>query len=76
MISLAHHVYVRRGCNLIDAEKKMAEATDQLDFVDLLSQFRCLGTTDHETLVQQLHSLLDGTITREQCAFILEMSSW
>ena len=43
---------------------------------DLLSQFKSMGTTDRETLVQELFSLLDGQISRNQCAFVLEMSNW
>lgn len=43
---------------------------------DLLSQFRCLGTTDREVLIKELHSILGGTVTRDQCIFVLEMTSW
>lgn len=43
---------------------------------DLLSQFRCLGTTDRDVLINDLHSILGGRITREQCVFVLEMSNW
>ncbi len=46
------------------------------DFGDLLSQFQCMGTTDRETLIRELFSVLDGQISRDQCAFILEMSNW
>lgn len=43
---------------------------------DLLSQFRCLGTTDRDVLINDLHSILGGRITRDQCVFVLEMSNW
>lgn len=46
------------------------------EFTDLLSQFKCLGTTDRDTLISELFSLLNGQISREKCAFVLEMSSW
>lgn len=60
----------------------MAEGGDSIGDVqtdgvgDLLSQFRCLGTTDREVLVNDLHSILGGRVSREQCLFVLEMSSW
>ena len=44
--------------------------------VDLLSQFKCMSTTDRDILINELFSLLDSQITKDQCAFILEMSSW
>jgi hypothetical protein len=46
------------------------------DVSDLLSQFRCLGTTDREILINELHSILGGQVPRDQCIFVLEMSSW
>lgn len=55
----------------------MAEGGRVSDGVgDLLSQFRCLGTTDREVLITNLHSILGGRVSREQCLFVLEMSSW
>lgn len=56
----------------------MAEGggSQSTDVGDLLSQFRCLGTTDRDVLINELHTILGGQITREQCLFVLEMSSW
>ena len=50
-------------------------AMAELD-IDLLSKFRCMGTTDRDVLVEELHNLLSGQATREHCSFILEMSNW
>ena len=44
--------------------------------VDLLSKFRCMGTTDRDVLIEELHALLSGQVSRGECTFILEMSNW
>ena len=44
--------------------------------IDLLSKFRCLGTEDRDVLIEDFHSLLSGQMSRQECAFFLEMSNW
>lgn len=61
-----------------NAKPEMATSSEanSPEFVDLLSQFKCLGTTDRDTLISELFSLLNGQISKEQCAFVLEMANW
>jgi hypothetical protein len=39
-------------------------------------RFSCLGTTDRDVLVNELHSLLGAQLSREGCEFFLEIGSW
>lgn len=43
---------------------------------DFLTKFSCLGTSDKESLVNDLHQLLGSQISREGCAFFLDMTNW
>ncbi len=43
---------------------------------DFLMQFSCMGTQDKDVLVSQLHAILDSQLSREGCAFFLEMTNW
>ena len=55
----------------------MATPSDQNgELGDLLSQFKCMGTTDRDMLIEDLFVILDRQIPKDQCAFILEMASW
>lgn len=42
----------------------------------LLQQFSCMGTTDHEDLISQFQSLMNNQMNRESARFYLEMSNW
>ncbi|CAD7090510.1 unnamed protein product [Hermetia illucens] len=49
----------------------------QLDIdSNLLQQFSCLGTTDHEDLIDNFQRLLDNQLSKETARFFLEMSNW
>ncbi len=48
---------------------------DSLDLdQDFLTKFSCMGTQDKDVLISELHSILE--ISRNDCAFFLEMSNW
>ena len=51
----------------------MAEANMDQDF---LTMFSCMGTTDREVLVSDLHALLGSQLSREGCSFFLDMTNW
>lgn len=42
----------------------------------LLQQFSCLGTRDHEDLIEQFHSLMNNQMNKDAARFFLEMSNW
>lgn len=42
----------------------------------LLQQFNCLGTTDHEELVQQMLQILGHELTYSAAKFFLDMNNW
>lgn len=42
----------------------------------LLQQFNCLGTTDHEELVQQMLQILGHELTYSAAKFFMDMSNW
>ena len=44
--------------------------------LSLSRRFSCLGTTDRDVLVNELHSLLGAQLSREGCEFFLEIGSW
>lgn len=51
--------------------------TADIDFDSLLlQQFSCLGTRDHDDLVEQFHSLMNNQMNRDAARFFLEMSNW
>ncbi|KAF7695788.1 protein ILRUN-like [Silurus meridionalis] len=43
---------------------------------ELMQKFICLGTTDKDTLITELHTLLEFQISPEECAFLLDMTNW
>lgn len=43
---------------------------------DFLMQFSCMGTQDKDILIAELHGILDSQLSREGCAFFLEMTNW
>ena len=43
---------------------------------DLLTRFSCMGTNDREVLINELQNLVGVHLSREACAFFLEMSNW
>lgn len=57
-------------------DKSRSNATD-IDFDSLLlQQFSCLGTRDHEDLIEQFHSLMNNQMNKDAARFFLEMSNW
>lgn len=42
----------------------------------LLQQFSCMGTTDHDELVQQLQKLLGPQLNYSTAVFFLDMNNW
>lgn len=56
---------------------KTPRASDNIDFDSLLlQQFSCLGTRDHEDLIEQFHSLMNNQMNKDAARFFLEMSNW
>ncbi|XP_075158636.1 protein ILRUN [Haematobia irritans] len=54
-----------------------ARSTTSVDFDSLLlQQFSCLGTRDHEDLIEQFHSLMNNQMNKDAARFFLEMSNW
>lgn len=43
---------------------------------NLLQQFSCMGTTDHEVLISQLQKLVGNQLNAAGCAFFLDMNNW
>lgn len=39
-------------------------------------RFSCLGTTDRDVLVKELHTLIGSQLSREGCEFFLEVGNW
>lgn len=57
-------------------DKSRSNAAD-IDFDSLLlQQFSCLGTRDHEDLIEQFHSLMNNQMNKDAARFFLEMSNW
>ncbi|XP_037805855.1 protein ILRUN [Lucilia sericata] len=57
-------------------DKARSNAAD-IDFDSLLlQQFSCLGTRDHEDLIEQFHSLMNNQMNKDAARFFLEMSNW
>ncbi len=53
------------------------EGMDELSLdQDFLTKFSCMGTQDKDVLISQLHGLLDSQLSREGCAFFLDMTNW
>ena len=43
---------------------------------ELLTKFSCMVTTDRDVLIADLHSLLGSQLSKEGCAFFLDMTNW
>lgn len=43
---------------------------------DFLMRFSCMGTQDKDVLISELHGILDSQLSREGCAFFLDMTNW
>lgn len=53
------------------------QGNSSLDLVQgLLQQFNCLGTTDHEELVQQMLQILGHELTYSAAKFFMDMNNW
>lgn len=57
-------------------DKGRSTAAD-IDFDSLLlQQFSCMGTRDHDDLIEQFHSLMNNQMNKDAARFFLEMSNW
>lgn len=43
---------------------------------DFLMRFSCMGTQDKDVLISELHGILDSQLSKEGCAFFLDMTNW
>jgi hypothetical protein len=43
---------------------------------NLLQQFSCMGTTDHEVLISQLRKLVGDDVNEATASFFLDMNNW
>lgn len=43
---------------------------------EFLTMFNCMGTTDKDVLINDLHALLGSQLSRDGCAFFLDMTNW
>ena len=43
---------------------------------NLLQQFSCMGTTDHEVLISQLRKLVGDDVNETTASFFLDMNNW
>lgn len=43
---------------------------------DFLMRFSCMGTQDKDILISELHGILDSQLSKEGCAFFLDMTNW
>ena len=39
-------------------------------------QFRSMGTTDRDVLIEEFQAVLGNQINRDSCAFFLDMNNW
>lgn len=60
--------------NATSACKTMSDS-DSFDS-SLLHQFSCLGTRDHDDLIEQFHILMNNQMSKDAARFFLEMSNW
>lgn len=44
--------------------------------MSFLLQFSCLGTTDHDELIQQLQKIMGNQLTDATARFFLDMNNW
>lgn len=61
------------GSNLGEAAGVMEELNLDQDF---LMRFSCMGTQDKDVLISELHGILESQLSREGCAFFLDMTNW
>lgn len=54
------------------------KTTSDVDLLDssLLHQFSCMGTRDHDDLIEQFNSLMNNQMSKDAARFFLEMSNW
>jgi hypothetical protein len=43
---------------------------------NLLQQFSCMGTTDHDVLISQLRKLVGDDVNETTASFFLDMNNW
>ena len=43
---------------------------------NLLQQFSCMGTTDHDVLISQLKKLVGEDVNETTASFFLDMNNW
>ena len=43
---------------------------------NLLQQFSCMGTTDHDVLISQLRKLVGDDVNDTTASFFLDMNNW
>ncbi|XP_055913775.1 protein ILRUN [Eupeodes corollae] len=67
---------VRRPVGAIEAPPPTPVSTEVDIDSCLLQQFSCLGTTDHEDLINQFQTLMNNQMNKESARFFLEMSNW
>lgn len=54
------------------------ETMPDIDLLDssLLHQFSCLGTRDHDDLIEHFYTLMNNQMSKDAARFFLEMSNW
>lgn len=67
---------VRRSVGAIEAPPPTPVSSEVDIDSCLLQQFSCLGTTDHEDLINQFQTLMNNQMNKESARFFLEMSNW
>lgn len=60
---------------MLNRQSKCKMESADLDS-EFLTKFSCMGTTDKDVLINDLHSLLGSQLSREGCAFFLDMTNW
>lgn len=59
------------GANTGDPQQSAADID-----MSFLQQFSCLGTTDHDELVNQLQKIMGNQLNLETARFFLDMNNW
>lgn len=60
----------------IGEQQQAVQFQGQASLDRLLQQFNCLGTTDHEELVQQMLQILGHELTYSAAKFFMDMNNW
>ena len=78
-------------CNLARISRKftptaislISQSLSELDVMEvddveqnLLQQFSCMGTTDHDVLISQLRKLVGDDVNDTTASFFLDMNNW